>query len=459
MRPPAWQICSAAVLLCAACGRAPSPPAPGQPPVSGGSSRPPVAITNVTVVDVSDGRRVQATVVITEGLIAAIGQDAVVPADALWVDGTNKFLIPGLWDMHAHIELTGSSTLDLMLAHGVTGARDMGSDPDFILPLRDRISRGETVGPEIVAAGPILDTLRAAGLIPAPTEYFARMRRRVTNGEEARTAVRDLKARGVDFVKVHDRTPREAFVAIAEETKAVGLPFAGHVPLDVSIEEAADAGIRSIEHFANFRVFDDCSVKPAEGTVACAERFDRLAAKGIWQSPTLAFAQAIPSLFTGSPLPHAEYASDSLIQATKDNAAFSKLSDDALAYVRARNVASLGAVRDLHARGNGFLAACDALVPGICLHDELEWFAKAGLSPLQALQTATLNPARFLNRDGVFGRIAVRARADLVLLDADPLTDIRNTRGIAAVIVRGRLLAKADVDRMTAAHRRVPASR
>ena len=108
----------------------------------------------------------------------------------------------------------------------------------------------------------------------------------------------------------------------------------------------------------------------------------------------------------------------------------------------------------MQARGVAFLAGCDALVLGSCLHDELEWMTKAGLSPLQALQTATINPARFLGREDRQGRVAIGQRADLIALDADPLLDIRNTRRIAAVLVRGRLLSKDELDRMTSAHRR-----
>ena len=130
----------------------------------------------------------------------------------------------------------------------------------------------------------------------------------------------------------------------------------------------------------------------------------------------------------GKPLPHAEYASDSLLDLTRGNVKASKLDERALSFFRSNAKTSLAAIHDLHSRGSGFLAGCDLLVPGFCLHDELQWMTEAGLSPLQAIQTATINPARFLGREKIQGTIEVGKRADLVLLEADPLTDIRNTR-------------------------------
>ena len=404
-----------------------------------------IAITDVTLVDVVSGARETAFTVVTKaGRIAEAGRRIAVPPGAVRVDGTGKFLIPGLWDMHSHHQATGAESLDLFLANGVVGTRDMGSDVDFILPLRNRINRGELPGPEIVAAGPILDDR------PANWPY----RRHITNAEEARVAVRDLKERGVDFIKVHDGTPREAFFAIADEAPRLGLPFAGHVPAMVTVEEAADAGIKSIEHFANFRVFNDCSASEKPNVIPCQALYDKLAAKGVWQTPTMGFFQAIPDIFAGVPLPHAEYASDSLLELTRRNVAVSKLDERALSSFRSNGKRSLTAVGDLLARGSGFLAGCDGLVPGFCLHDELEWMTKAGLSPLQAIQTATINPARFFGREKTQGTIAGGARADLVLLEGDPLTDIRNTRRISAVLVRGRLLSRPEIDRIVAAHRR-----
>lgn len=404
-----------------------------------------IAITNVTVIDVAGGERQPGVTVLTKGnLIVAVGRDVPVPAAAVPIDGTGKFLIPGLWDMHSHHQGTGPESVDLFVANGVVGTRDMGADADFILPLRERINRGEILGPEIVATGPILDD--------RPTHWP--FRRRVRNPEEARAAVRDLKQRGIDFIKVHDGTPRDVFFAIAEEVKNAGLPLVGHVPDNVTVEEAVDAGMKSIEHFANYRVLNQCSANPPHDQISCAERFDRLARHGVWQTPTITFMQLIPAMFSGEPLPHAEYASDALLELTRSNVKESKLDDEDLAWFRANNEKSLTTIPGLVSHGVGFLAGCDGLVPGFCLHDELEWMTRAGMSPLQAIRAATLNAAKFLEREGTQGTIEASRRADLLLLDADPLVDIRHTRRIAAVVLRGRLVTKPEIDRILAARRR-----
>jgi imidazolonepropionase-like amidohydrolase len=409
----------------------------------------PVVLTGVTLIDIETGaRRTAVTVLIQGDRISAIGRKVAIPRGATRVSGKGKFLIPGLWDMHTHHQGTGAESLDLFVANGVVGTRDMGGDADFILPLRDRVRAGTVFGPEIVASGPMVDN--------APPDFAYRLH--VTNAEEARVAVRELKRLGVDFIKVHDHTPREVFFAAIAEASQVGLTVAGHVPLAVTVEEAADAGIRSIEHLANYEVLGECSTGETYSQSSCLRLFDKLAAKGVWQTPTLAFEQTLPDVFEGKPLPHSEYASDSLLELTRRNIEVShvpKASLDKLRY--AARVTLQQGIRDLYSRGNRFLAGCDGMVPGFCLHDELEWFTKAGLSPLEALQTATINPARFLGREKLQGTIEVGKRADLVLLDADPLMDIRNVQRIDAVILRGKLVTRPTIERIIARHRRAEA--
>ena len=143
------------------------------------------------------------------------------------MDGRGKFLIPGLWDMHAHIQLNEDAWLPLYIANGVTGIRDMGADLDFILRVKEAVAAGKRVGPQIIAAGPILDD--------PPGDWPLRMR--VRNGDEARAAVQLLKQRGVDLIKVHNFTPRDVFFAIVQEARRQQLPVAGHVPLQVTIQE------------------------------------------------------------------------------------------------------------------------------------------------------------------------------------------------------------------------------
>jgi imidazolonepropionase-like amidohydrolase len=407
-----------------------------------------VAITGVTVIDVVSGvRRADVDVLMQGERITGLGPRLKVPIGATRISGKGKFLIPGLWDMHSHHQASGSEAVDLFVANGVTGTRDMGADAAFIFPLRERIRSGALLGPEIVLSGPMLDDA------PAGFPY----RRPTKNAADARIAVRELKQLGVDFIKVHDHTPRDVFFAIAEEAPKAGLTFAGHVPSAVSVEEAADAGMRSIEHLANYRVFGDCGTGETVESFdlsSCAKLFDKLAAKGVWQTPTMEFFQTLPDVFSGAPMPHAEYASDSLLKLTRENVELSHLDAKTLDRFRQANVITPRAIRDLHSRGVRFLAGCDGLVPGFCLHDELEWLTKAGFSPLEALQTATISPAIFLGREGTQGTITVGKRSDVVLLDGDPTTDIRNTRKIAAVVVRGKLVDRPAIDRIVASHRR-----
>lgn len=205
----------------------------------------PVAITDVTVIDILTGElRGGMTVLTQDDRISAIGRDNAVPRFAVRVNGKGKFLIPGLWDMHSHNQASGAGWADLFIARGVVGTRDMGSDLDFILRLRESVKSGTVLGPEIVAAGPMLDD--------APPSYP--YRRRVTTAKEAKEAVADLRRAGVDFIKVHDHTPRQVFFAIAEEAPKLGLDFAGHVPQNVKVAEAAEAGIKSIEHLSHYKV-------------------------------------------------------------------------------------------------------------------------------------------------------------------------------------------------------------
>jgi imidazolonepropionase-like amidohydrolase len=405
----------------------------------------PLAISDVTVVDVLTGALRPGLTVVTKGdRIAAIGSKVAVPRGATRINGRGKFLIPGLWDMHSHHQGTGQDCLDLFVAKGVVGTRDMGGDTGFILPLRERVKSGAVLGPEIVASGPILDDA------PAGFPY----RRRVADAQQAREVMAELKVAGVDFFKVHDHTPREVFFAIAEEAPMLGLPFAGHVPQGVKVEEAAEAGIRSIEHLSNYEVFAECMVNDTYTLEGCRSLFEKLAAKGVWQTPTMAFFQTIPDVFSGKPLAHSEYASDSFLELTRKNVELSHISPATLEKMRLAAKISLQAIHDLDSLGNRFLAGCDGLVPGFCLHDELEWFTKAGFTPLQAIQTATINPARYLGREDSQGSVDTGKRADLVLLAANPLEEIRNVARIDAVVVRGGLVSRQAIDRIVASHRR-----
>jgi imidazolonepropionase-like amidohydrolase len=401
----------------------------------------PIAITRANVVDVVDGRIVpNSTVVIRGRTITAIAQGGAPPEDARVIEGQGKFLIPGLWDMHAHIQGSGEAWLQLYAANGVTGIRDMGADLEFILGMRDAASSGRVLGPEVIAAGPILDD--------APGDWPLRMR--VKNADDGRAAVQLLKRRGVDLIKVHNFTPRDAFFAIAEEARRQNLPLAGHVPLKVTVEEGIEAGITNIEHLSeDGKVWKACSGGAAYRPEACRPFFEMLARRRIWQTPTLVTLSELAVI--GTPRSavnreHLAYANTQLREMWASNQSFFVKRPEIIDILKRLAEVAMVVTRDMASSGVGILAGCDALIAGFCVHDELTAMVRSGMTPLAALQTATVNPARYLGREKTLGTVAPGKVANLVLLDGNPLEDIANVRGIRAVVVAGRLLERNELD-------------
>lgn len=398
----------------------------------------PLAITRVNVVDVASGRIVPNSTVVVDGTtIASVASDGKAPTNAQVVDGGDKFLIPGLWDMHAHTEASGEAWLPLYVANGVTGIRDMGSTLDFILRMRDATASGRILGPRIFAAGPILDD--------APGDWPFRMR--VKTADEGREAVQLLKKRGVDLIKVHDNTPRRVFFAIADEAQRQNLPLAGHIPRGLTLEQVVEAGQRSIEHLSNGEVWRACSRGNTYQPEACRPLFELLAQKGVWQTPTLVAMSEILSIGT----PRSEVSAGEMVYAGKQIRSMwagnqSLVPPDALKALRDTAATSAVVTSDMAKAGVGILAGCDTMIAGFCVHDELAAMVRGGMPPLAALQTATLNPARYFGIEQTTGSVARGRRADLVLLDANPLSDIANVRRIRAVVVGGRLLDRRALD-------------
>lgn len=418
---------------------------------AGAVPRESVAFEHATVIDGTGGEpKKDQTVVIVDGKITFVGPaESEVPTGARRIDATGRYLIPGLWDMHVHVlwEPAVDTLLPLMVANGVTGCRDMHTHFSFekIRAWVADVETGRRVGPRIVYAGPILD-----GPEPIWPGSIA-----VSDAESGRKAVRDLKAAGVHFIKVYERLPREAYFAIADEAKKQGIPFAGHVPEAVTPAEASDAGQHSIEHLSHF--YEHCR-KPAESgggfeydPAKGAALFEKFKRNHTWQCPTLIVAET--STFGREDRvakdPRRRYlAPDILSKVGFDD---SKRDWDAtLAFWRQER----RLVRHLHEAGVEVMAGTDAPIvrniPGFSLHDELKCLVDAGLTPMQALQAATLNPARFLGREKELGTVEAAKRADLVLLDADPLADIRNVTRISAVVADGRLYDRAALDKLLA---------
>ncbi len=437
----------------------------------------PVAFTHVTVVDVVGGSaEPDMTVVVAGERIAAVAKsaDAAPPVDARIVDARGKYLIPGLWDMHAH---GVPQSIALYLVNGVTGVRSMNDDLDRIKATRDRIAAGELTGPRIYFCGPFVDGPQR----PRPGAIS------VSTAEEGRQAVVTLKKRGVDFIKVYNDLSRESYFAIADEAKRQHLPFAGHVPRSVTAAEASDAGQKSIEHLS--QVVLGCSrdearlreqslnrpqrVKTSEGTVLSGPPipsdsydpekakalFEKFAKNGTWHTPTFAALLVHSHWKDPRKLEDArlEYVPKALQEGWK-NSPFSQL----VSSIPASADPMLHKVFDLELQianrmrqaGVGILAGTDSSIPyitqGFSLHRELEWLVKAGFSPLEALRSATLRPAEYFGITGSAGSIAKGKLADLVLLNADPLADISNAEKIEAVVAAGHYLSRATLDGMLA---------
>ena len=440
----------------------------------------PLILTHVTVIDATGApASSDMTVIIIGDRITEIGKTRQVrlPKDAQVVDGTGKFLIPGLWDMHVHWYL--KEYLPLFIANGVTGARLMWGMP-MHQQWRKAIESGSLRGPRLVIASPIVD---------GPNPVWAGSVS-VRDDGEARQAVTKARLDGADFIKVYSRLTKEAYLAIADETKKQAISFAGHVPQSITVAEASDAGQKSIEHLTG--ILTACSSReeelrkqteaagsklpqgqiPNPATLRQVNRlvletfspekaaalFARFKRNQTWQCPTLTVLRS--TAFLNDPNfrndPRLKYLPSSMSNQwdpTKDFRFKSRTAED---FELARLVfkKQLEVVGPMRRAGVEFLAGTDVLnpycFPGFSLHDELVLLVSAGLTPMEALQAATLNPARFLGKESELGTVEKGKLADLVLLDANPLEDIHNTQKINAVMVRGKLIPSAELQRMLA---------
>lgn len=422
-----------------------------------------VAITNVNVVDTT-GKQVarRATVVIRGDRIRAIGEAAQtkIPPGAQIVDGDKKYLVPGLWDMHMHLSFVGELAFPLFIANGVTGVCDMGGDLDQIDRWREEIKTGKRLGPNIVRAGPVVD---------GPRTEEGQFRLSVTNPAEGREAVVSLKKRGVDFIKVYHFLSRDSYFAVADEAKKLGLPFAGHIPNGVSPREASDAGQRSLEHTSvllqaliavaekkdrtqkqlTADAFDELTGEKG------AELFQAMVRSGTWHTPTLVVSRSflLRSEMAAKPDDRRKYIAKVTREHWEKN---NPIPQNVPAEVVAERKQALekfsGVVGSMRRAGVQILAGTDPptrdVFPGFSLHDELGLLVKAGLTPLEALQAATLQAAKCLGLSDSHGTVEIGKTADLVVLDADPLADISNTQRIVGVVRGGKYFPKATLQEM-----------
>jgi imidazolonepropionase-like amidohydrolase len=411
-----------------------------------------VAITHVNVIDTIAGTTMPDMTVFIRGdrIVSVEKAGAGDPRQSEIVNGRNKFLIPGLWDMHVHLSYARVSALASLVANGVLYARDMGSDLAELDRWRSQIADNVLVGPTVFRAGPILNGME-----------FNTYQLAVTNEAEGRMTVRALKKTGVDFIKVHRRTSRDAYFGIVNEAKMLGLPVTGHVPVTVSPAEASDAGQASLEHtetlfegtFATEHAGQDLNAETARWReTGSSALFNTLVRNGTAVDPTLSALAGLAQLLEAAkPDPRIRYVAVSARQeAEKSLGAVRPNAARVLIELKPR-IRELQAVTGaLHRAGVKLLSGTDLsflAVPGFSLHDELELLTAAGLSPAEALRTATVNPSGLFPAHNA-GSIAPGRRADLVLLDANPLTDITNTQRINAVVLRGTPMNRKSLDQL-----------
>jgi imidazolonepropionase-like amidohydrolase len=436
----------------------------------------PLVLTHVTVIDGTDAPPAKnVTLVITGNRITKIEptDKLTAPQNSRIIDAAGKFLIPGLWDMHVHPH--SKQDLALFIANGVTAIRIMWGNPEDFEVRKDR-DAGQLLAPHMIIASPLID---------GPKPYWPGSVS-VSTEAEARAVVDKSKAAGADFIKVYTFLPREEFLAIADEAKKQNIPFAGHVPMSVSATEASNAGMKSIEHLTGVmeacstlsaelneaseadlqdhlttdvhffegahvhalhsQMFDTCNPKSATAL------FDTFKRNGTWQTPTLTLWRMFSSISDPG------FANNTALKyvAVRERQSWDPavVSKNAVAVNAALSKdefqKDLQLVGAMQKAGVGILAGTDTgnphCISGFTLHDELQ--VRAGLTPLESLQAATVNPARFINNETNFGALKPGKLANLVLLDANPLDNIANTKMIAAVILDGKYLDRATLDEM-----------
>lgn len=416
-----------------------------------------VVFRNVGVVPMDRETVLQRQVVVTKGgRITAMGPANQVRYDrnAIVIEADGKFLLPGLAEMHAHVppsddEEEIKEVLNLFLLNGITTIRSMLGHPKH-LEIREAIRKGEIPGPHLFTTGPSFNGMS------------------VRSPEAGADMVRRQKEAGYDFLKLHPGLTRPKFDAIAAAAKEVGIPFAGHVSYGVGVWRAIEAGYSSIDHLDGFVEALVPGIEkipePEAGLFAMfvADQADRsripelmsaLKKNRIWVVPTQSLAERwfhpdySPELFTKEPeriylKPDTEQQWVSAKQNLRNNPKYDAQKMKEFIQLR-RDL-----IRECQRNGVGLLLGCDAPqvfnVPGMSTHRELEYLVAAGLTPYEALKTGTLNVADYLGQKDA-GVIRTGAVSDLILLEANPLEDVRNTNRIAGVMIGTQWMDKSDL--------------
>ena len=438
-----------------------------------------LAIDNVNLIDVETGSIVPARSVYIRGdtivkVVAA--SDAQRPAAATRIDASDQFLLPAFSDMHVHIaepwgvrgqglqQSLPAEILDevadevfLYVAKGVTLVRNMDGWP-LHLALRKRIADGDIIGPEIVTAGPIIYGPGRGALYASAEKAPGAW---VDSPEAARELVRAQIEQGFDFIKIYNSMSPETYASIINTANQLGVKVAGHIPFDVGIYRALEAGQDSIEHLRGYDIDpwsppdDPMSnerfaywLEVSDDTMA---EYARLTATAdVYNCPTLVVGDGFRTVASGTDLaelPNTQYMTASMRDWSERFTIFSDESIDVMLSTSERVQAM---IRALNEAGAPIMLGTDTPIyfglPGFSLHRELEIYVEAGLTPVEALRNAILTPSAYLGRNHRRGRIAEGYEADLILLRANPVENISNTRTIAGVVTDGKWLDRSGID-------------
>ncbi len=419
-----------------------------------------VAIRGVTVLSPFDGTQVAGqTVLIDDGRVVGVRSDAdaSLAEDVVIVEADGLFLMPGLWDFHTHLAMADVNATPLMVTQGVTGARDLGGVLEEIDALRDRILSGDLLGPRITRAGPTLNG--------APNAAHHRV---IDTPETARAAVADLAGKGVDFLKTHNATEREPYFALLEAASEAGLDVVGHIPTGVAPLEACEAGQASVDHIVTifegvyltgfsseveaFQSMESWLENEAPALVECFAR------QGTLFVPTLRTYEwrAHRAALYDDPPDGWEYLSAAGRSTFREENVPSERDRNPQVIALRESLVDVGRilVALLHEAGAPVATGTDlagpGIVPGFGLHRELELLVEAGLPEHAAIWASARGPGERAGADPLTGRIEAGAPADLVLLRSNPFERIDALSSIEAVVLRGRLLDREDLDRILA---------
>jgi imidazolonepropionase-like amidohydrolase len=398
-----------------------------------------VVFRNVSVIPMTSPNVLEKqSVVVKDGKIASISKKPVIPKDAKVIDGSGKFLIPGLADMHVHIPAVDAKgdlmqdVLTMLVANGVTTARGMFGMPGQ-LDVRNKASLGQIVSPRLFLAGPPFSS------------------QTINSAQEVVDRVRTQKQEGWDLLKVLDGLTPDQYDALANTAHQVKMRFGGHVPLSITLPHAIEMGQETIEHMDPFTVYLESAKGPVDEK-KLGELASKLEEAGTWVVPTVAVQEitwGAPSIDTLKAYPEIQYSPDAAVDfwVKSYEQRMQRIPRDQATNVVNNNRRIIKALNDSGVR---LLLGTDALQqfvePGFSVSREMEGLRRAGLTPYQILRTATVNPSIYLGEEDASGTIESGKRADLVLLDGNPLADVANVAKVRGVMVHGRWYSREQLD-------------